>query len=587
MSTCFEIDLFTEHEDSIYELPPRKCNIYLTKRPSDILKIGSVMEAMSSLYVIYMVRDPRDMVVSRHNRDPSRYWSGLRFWRTNTPFGQALATHPRFITVRYEDLVNNPNQVQVLLMERFPFLRKKADFSRYHEFARPSKRSLEALREVRPISSSSIGNWRNHLPRLAGQLQQYGSITDDLIFYGYEKDTGWEQVLAGIEPDLSPSFWPESFQPGSTGSIERFAKLKAIYVALAHSRFYPFLKVIVQGFRLMRRASRTARKLVTKLFMKSRKFILPAFVPAVPLPGDSQPPVRQLIIKPDMLPGDDGANMNVPSIIRVPDWIEQPLGRYYLYFACHTNSGYIRLAVADHIEGPWRIHQAGALHASAVSSIGDFIYAPDVHVDHDRKLIRMYFHATVGKKKQLCVFAATSGNGVNFDVSPSLARTFYFRAFGYRGAWYGVSKGGRLFRSSDGLSTFTPGPDLFPKIPGNCENYDAAGSIRHVSIEVFENHAEIYYTRIGDAPEIILKSRLELNGNWRDWRAGPPQEVMRSEQEWEGANLPVKPSVFGKTSEPVHQLRDPDVFRDADGARYLVYAAAGEHAIGLARLDSA
>jgi hypothetical protein len=137
------------------------------------------------------------------------------------------------------------------------------------------------------------------------------------------------------------------------------------------------------------------------------------------------------------------------------------------------------------------------------------------------------------------------------------------------------------------LSTFIPGPDLFPTVPGNCKNYDAPGSIRHVSIEVFENHAEIYYTRIGDAPEIILKSRIELKGNWQDWRAGPPQEVMRPEQEWEGASLPVKPSLFGKTSEPVHQLRDPDIFRDADGTRYLVYAAAGEHAIGLARLDSA
>lgn len=587
MSICFEIDLFTEHEDSIYKFPPRKCDIYLTKSPSDILRVGPVLKRMSNLYVIYMVRDPRDMVVSRHNRDPSRYWSGLRFWRSNTPYGRALAPHPRFITVRYEDLVKHPNQVQARLMERFTFLKKKADFSRYHELAKPSKRSLEALREVRPISSSSIGNWRNHLPRIAGQLQQYGSITDDLIFYGYAENAAWEKVLEGVEPDLNPSFWPESTQPGNTTKLGQFAKVKAIYVALAHSRFYGLVKFVVECYRMPRRTIRTARKFVRRLFAKSRDSIHPAFVPAVPLPNTERPTNRRLIVKPDMLPGDDGANMNVPSIIRVPDWVEQPLGRYYLYFACHTKSGYIRLAVADHIEGPWRIHHAGALHASDVSNIGDFIYAPDVHVDHDKKLIRMYFHSTVGKNKQLRVFAATSKNGVNFEVLSSLARTFYFRAFSYQGAWYGVSKGGRLFRSSDGLSTYTPGPDLFPKIPGNCENYDAAGSIRHVSIEVFENHADIYYTRIGDAPEIILKSRLELNGNWRDWRAGPPQEVMRSMEEWEGANLPVRPSVFGKTNEPVHQLRDPDIFRDADGVRYLVYAAAGEHAIGLARLDSA
>ena len=266
MSLCFEIDLFTEHEDSIYNFPPRKCDIYLTKNPSDILRVGPILEVMSNLYVIYMVRDPRDMVVSRHNHDPSRYWSGLRFWRSYTPYGRALAPHPRFITVRYEDLVKHPNQVEALLMERFTFLKKKADFSRYHELAKPSQRSLEALREVRPISSSSIGNWCKHLPRIAGQLQQYGSITDDLIFYGYAENPAWEKVLEGVEPDLDPSFWPESTQPDSARKIERFVKLKAIYVALAHSNLYSLLKVIVYCSWFTTLVIRTARKLKTSLF---------------------------------------------------------------------------------------------------------------------------------------------------------------------------------------------------------------------------------------------------------------------------------------------------------------------------------
>ncbi|NET62179.1 MAG: hypothetical protein F6K47_40550, partial [Symploca sp. SIO2E6] len=30
-----------------------------------------------------------------------------------------------------------------------------------------------------------------------------------------------------------------------------------------------------------------------------------------------------------------GSNINGPSLIRVPEWIENPLGRYYLYFAHH------------------------------------------------------------------------------------------------------------------------------------------------------------------------------------------------------------------------------------------------------------
>ena len=47
-------------------------------------------------------------------------------------------------------------------------------------------------------------------------------------------------------------------------------------------------------------------------------------------------------------------------MIRVPDWIEDRLGTYYLYFADHKGS-YIRLAYADHLTGPWCVHPPGSL----------------------------------------------------------------------------------------------------------------------------------------------------------------------------------------------------------------------------------
>ena len=40
-----------------------------------------------------------------------------------------------------------------------------------------------------------------------------------------------------------------------------------------------------------------------------------------------------------------GVNIQGPSLIRVPDWIDNRLGAYYLYFADHKGS-YIRLAYA-------------------------------------------------------------------------------------------------------------------------------------------------------------------------------------------------------------------------------------------------
>ena len=60
----------------------------------------------------------------------------------------------------------------------------------------------------------------------------------------------------------------------------------------------------------------------------------------------------------------EGENINGPSLLRIPDWIAHgnradPNAVYYLYFA-HHRGDYIRMAWAEHIEGPWRLYNVGA-----------------------------------------------------------------------------------------------------------------------------------------------------------------------------------------------------------------------------------
>lgn len=57
-------------------------------------------------------------------------------------------------------------------------------------------------------------------------------------------------------------------------------------------------------------------------------------------------------------------NINGPALIAVPSWVKKPLGKYYLYFAHHKGDS-IRLAYAENLEGPWKIHPSGALQLEA------------------------------------------------------------------------------------------------------------------------------------------------------------------------------------------------------------------------------
>jgi hypothetical protein len=67
------------------------------------------------------------------------------------------------------------------------------------------------------------------------------------------------------------------------------------------------------------------------------------------------------------------------------------------------------------------------------------------------------------------------------------------------------------------------------------------------------------------------------------WQASEPIEVLRPEQEWEGANAPLEPSIRSTAYGQVNQLRDPAIYIE-DKRVFLLYAIAGESGIALAEV---
>lgn len=279
-----------------------------------------------------------------------------------------------------------------------------------------------------------------------------------------------------------------------------------------------------------------------------------------------------------------GDNINGPSVIRVPEWVHEPLGRYYMYFAHHSGKD-IRLAYADSPGGPWKIHEPGVLNIRKTKALNSHIASPDVHVDNDNKTIEMFLHGRAPGKKEQQTILATSKDGLDFEPGTKLLGTSYFRVFKWRGRRYAIDGRGYLNRESgtDGgwecreriLFAHDKVDDKFGK--------RSKVRIRHSAVTLRGDTLVVFYTLKEEAPERILVSTIDLTDDWEQWNPSAPIEVMRPREPYEGVGYKLKPSRAGSAIE-VQELRDPCVFEEG-GKLYLYYSIAGEMGIAMAELS--
>jgi hypothetical protein len=282
----------------------------------------------------------------------------------------------------------------------------------------------------------------------------------------------------------------------------------------------------------------------------------------------------------------------------VPDWVQEPLGKFYLYFAHHCGR-YIRMAFSDVLRGPWTIYSKGVLdvietpfvhedlvldrvrnHPNFDPANAPYLYAhiasPDVLVDYETQKIRMYYHGMNDCAAQFTRLT-TSNDGLRFAGHTAPLGAPYFRVFHYDGWLYAISWGGALHRSQSWAGPFEHGPNLNTE-----EKLGGIGhTIRHVAVTLKNDTAVLYYSCIGANPEAIFSAHINLAPDWNDWKISKPRLVLTAADPWEGGSLPKKTSCVGSADAPVHGLRDPYVFEG-----HIFYSGAGEQAIGVARLET-
>ena len=203
-----------DHETSVFNINPIQDDetLYLSKKPADTAKIQEIFLANERLFLIGISRDPRAVVTSIHPSKKGVYFADFYKWNSCEEALKVLEGHPRFLLIRYENLLANPQEEQNRITKQFNFLEKKKDFFEYPNGSSPSYRAIRSLGGTRKLDKSRIKSWVNHLPRVKGQLLLHPSMHRALMENGYESDTSWAQQLEGIDPyyqkykDGPPSF---------------------------------------------------------------------------------------------------------------------------------------------------------------------------------------------------------------------------------------------------------------------------------------------------------------------------------------------------------------------------------------------
>lgn len=260
-------------------------------------------------------------------------------------------------------------------------------------------------------------------------------------------------------------------------------------------------------------------------------------------------------------------NINGPSVLAAPSWLPGRLANYYLYFSQHRGDS-IWLAVADRMEGPWRVVPSPVLTLNA-TRYKDHIASPDVVVDQDRLEVRMYFHGGDGtdlKDQRECL--AVSRDGALFTVVCHDLGSAYWRVFRHAELWYALVMPGDLLRSRDGIRNFEPAGSILPS------------TARHSAIVVSGGRLCVFYSELGTCPEAIAMRLVEF-GDGASFHVGEAQVVLRPETDYEGGRLPARSAEPGEALEPARELRDPAAHLES-GQLFLFYAAGGERCIALA-----
>lgn len=172
------------------------------KSPVNVRHIDRIFKHFPNAVFIHMIRDGRDTVSSLRTFPKYDIVDGKRIeLNTNNPLDECIdrwvsdvskglewRDDPRYIEVKYEDLIDNNEST---LRTLFNFIGEPWDsVSEYYNIDKPSRDEAQNPGVTKPIYKSAHGRWKNEFS--AEDIEMFKSKANELMVkLGYVSGTDW------------------------------------------------------------------------------------------------------------------------------------------------------------------------------------------------------------------------------------------------------------------------------------------------------------------------------------------------------------------------------------------------------------
>jgi hypothetical protein len=194
---------------------------FVTKRPLDVFDVDAILKANvrdKDIRIVLLIRDPRSVLVSRHQTYPRQPYigfdqsfyvpqDGLSFTnpglldRMRAVSAVQRRTNLKVMTVRYEDLVVDPERLRAALGE-FTGLPFDVPFSEFYKSDIPERLNV-TLNGKRPVEASRVAAWKlpGNAARVVRQFRLAPTLFDAIEAWNYESDRRWFDELSQQAPE--------------------------------------------------------------------------------------------------------------------------------------------------------------------------------------------------------------------------------------------------------------------------------------------------------------------------------------------------------------------------------------------------